>query len=82
MRFRNGLLVFLLIGRTAVTSEGSSTTFSSGPKQVMLLELYTSERCSSCPPTEKAFAQLLDHPRLWNQVVPVSFHMTYFDTSN
>lgn len=57
-------------------------TFSSGPARVTLLELYTSEGCSSCPPAEKAFAQLLNDPRLWKEVVPVSFHVTYFDTSD
>jgi hypothetical protein len=60
----------------------ANPTYSSGLARVTLLELYTSEGCSSCPPAEKSFAQLLDDSRLWKQIVPVSFHVTYFDTSS
>jgi hypothetical protein len=67
-------------GATALAVGGQ--VFSSGSARVTLLELYTSEGCSSCPPAEKAFAQWLDDPRLWKEVVPVSFHVTYFDTSD
>ena len=53
--------------------------FSSGPQRVSLLELYTSEGCSSCPPAEALFAGFRNDPRLWKEIVPVAFHVTYFD---
>jgi hypothetical protein len=44
-----------------------------------LLELYTSEGCSSCPPAEERFSSLKANPALWKEVVPVAFHVDYWD---
>lgn len=51
----------------------------SGESRVHLLELFTSEGCSSCPPAEKWLNGLKDDSRLWRQVVPVAFHVDYWD---
>lgn len=48
-------------------------------RQVTLLELYTSEGCSSCPPADRWLSKLRDDPRLWEQVVPIAFHVDYWD---
>ncbi len=53
--------------------------FHSGPEQVHLLELYTSEGCSSCPPAEERFSALERDPGLWKTLVPVAFHVDYWD---
>ncbi|MEO7796538.1 MAG: DUF1223 domain-containing protein [Opitutaceae bacterium] len=53
--------------------------FSSGPNRVSLIELYTSEGCSSCPPAERWVASLRDAPGLWRDFVPVAFHVNYWD---
>ena len=53
--------------------------FSSGQQQVALLELYTSEGCSSCPPAEAWFGGLLARPDLWLHIVPVVFHVDYWN---
>jgi hypothetical protein len=53
--------------------------FESGPKKVQLLELFTSEGCSSCPPAEASLGRLVDDPRLWQEFVPVAFHVDYWD---
>lgn len=53
--------------------------FQSGEEQVTLLELYTSEGCSSCPPAETWLGQLKDSAALWKSVVPVAFHVDYWD---
>lgn len=47
--------------------------------RVSLLELYTSEGCSSCPPAEDWMSSLVDDTRLWKTLVPVQFHVTYWD---
>jgi hypothetical protein len=52
---------------------------SSSTTQVSLLELYTSEGCSSCPPAEAWLSALKDDPRLWKTLVPVNFHVDYWD---
>jgi len=57
----------------------NTTHFRSGEQQVHLLELYTSEGCSSCPPAEAWLGNLLEHPDLWSRVVPVAFHVDYWN---
>jgi hypothetical protein len=57
----------------------TTTRFESGPSQVSLLELYTSEGCSSCPPAEAWLSTLSQQPELWKAVVPVAFHVDYWD---
>ncbi len=44
-----------------------------------LVELYTSEGCSSCPRAEAYLAGLIDSPGLWRDVVPVAFHVDLWD---
>ena len=51
----------------------------SSVEQVSLLELYTSEGCSSCPPADVWVSALKQDNRLWQQVVPVAFHVDYWD---
>lgn len=54
-------------------------TFSSGESQVELIELYTSEGCSSCPPADHWLGQLKKEPGLWRDFVPAAFHVGYWD---
>jgi hypothetical protein len=60
-------------------SAGDPVTFESGPKKVQLLELFTSEGCSSCPPAEASLSRLVNDSRLWREFVPVAFHVDYWD---
>jgi hypothetical protein len=41
----------------------------------VLVELFTSQGCSSCPSADAAFAGLLQRPDL----IPIAFHVTYWD---
>jgi hypothetical protein len=76
---------FLLAGAPAllasVTSMRGAEEFEirSGPERVSLLELYSSEGCSSCPPAEQWLGELRKDPRLWRSIVPVAFHVDYWD---
>jgi len=54
-------------------------TFESGDTQSSLIELFTSEGCSSCPPAEKWLSALKSSSDLWKKVVPVAFHVDYWD---
>jgi len=52
--------------------------------RVAMLELYTSEGCSSCPPAEKFLSELegmtiSDKGLSDEQLVPMAFHVTYWD---
>lgn len=48
----------------------------SGEKTVPLLELYTSEGCSSCPPADKWISKI-KHGK--SEVTPLAFHVDYWD---
>ena len=50
----------------------------SGPATAALVELYTSEGCSSCPPADRWLSQLKPAAEK-GTVVPVAFHVTYWD---
>ncbi|MDX1803352.1 MAG: DUF1223 domain-containing protein [Alcanivorax sp.] len=53
--------------------------FSSGPAQVPLIELYTSQGCSSCPPADRFLNQLKNQPGLFRTFIPLAFHVDYWD---
>lgn len=59
--------------------EAEPAVWRSGPDQVALLELYTSEGCSSCPPAERWLSGLTNSPALWREIVPIEFHVDYWD---
>lgn len=53
--------------------------FESGAAQTLMIELYTSQGCSSCPPAETLLNGFVDNPRLWSHFVPLAFHVDYWD---
>ena len=71
-------LVIIWLG--AVYIIGSEPkTFESGDTQNSLIELFTSEGCSSCPPAEKWLSGFKSNPDLWKKTVPVAFHVDYWN---
>jgi hypothetical protein len=56
-----------------------ATTFESGETHSTLIELFTSEGCSSCPSAEKWLSGLKSNQGLWKKIVPVAFHVDYWD---
>ncbi|MBL9200341.1 MAG: DUF1223 domain-containing protein [Opitutaceae bacterium] len=63
----------------AIASSAEERIFRSGPAQITLVELFTSEGCSSGPPAEEWLNMLKDAPGLWRDFVPVAFHVNYWD---
>ena len=54
-------------------------TASSPQTRVAVLELYTSEGCSSCPPADRFLSALKDAGISDKQLIPMAFHVTYWD---
>ena len=61
------------------SAAGSAAELQSGPAKVSLFELYTSEGCSSCPPADQFLSALRMRGDLWDKLVPVAFHVDYWD---
>ncbi len=70
------LLLILLIVPAA--GEAAQCTASSGAGTAALVELYTSEGCSSCPPADRWLATLASRYPGGN-VVPLALHVDYWD---
>jgi len=69
-----GLLLFL-----AQAVMATDVHLRSAESQTGLLELYTSEGCSSCPPADRWLSTLKARQDLWRRLVPVAFHVDYWD---
>jgi len=52
---------------------------SSGDKQTAVVELYTSEGCSSCPSADRWLSRLLEVPKDELDVLALAFHVDYWD---
>lgn len=62
-------------GATGAPSEATRCSARSGPAMTPVVELYTSEGCSSCPPADRWLGTLT--PR--RDVVALAFHVDYWD---
>ena len=67
----------LLLSSAAMAVECSAT---SGSARVALLELYTSEGCSSCPPADQWVSQLGAQGFNADRVIPLALHVDYWDS--
>jgi hypothetical protein len=73
------VISLLLLHSAANLMSAEPIQFQSSANHMLLLELYTSDGCSSCPPAEAWLARLKSDPRLWKDFVPVAFHVDYWD---
>ena len=73
------LAVVVWLASTSYVTSAEPIRLQSGPAATQLLELYSSEGCSSCPPAETWLSRLKTDPKLWKDFVPVAFHVDYWD---
>lgn len=76
---RSTALVLTLVLLQSTGALAGILALNSGPRQVTLLELYTSQGCSSCPPAERRLHEYLENEDLWSRIVPLAFHVDYWD---
>ena len=72
---RTAILVLALLSPLA-----GAVTYTSGVQQTPTIELFTSQGCSSCPPADRWLTRLLQRPGLWQEFVPLAFHVDYWDS--
>ena len=68
------LFAFSLINLAIQPAFAAECSAKSGAQTVPLLELYTSEGCSSCPPADKWMSGIKTE-----KVTPLAFHVDYWD---
>ena len=73
--YRYSLIVYVLLNSLSA----EPVRMESGINRNTLIELYTSEGCSSCPPAEKYLNKFRKNKDLWKTWVPVAFHVNYWD---
>jgi hypothetical protein len=69
------LAAAMLAIAVASFSPGSAVAEQPGGRPPVVVELFTSQGCSSCPPADEVLAELTTRP----DVLPLSFHVTYWD---
>ena len=73
------ILIVSVFIYSGIVSSADEVAFSSKENQTTMVELFTSQGCSSCPPAEQWLNSLKDKPSLWSQLVPIAFHVDYWD---
>jgi len=53
--------------------------YQSSEQKNQLIELYTSQGCSSCPPAEHLLTNLVDSEQLWQRYFPIALHVNYWN---
>jgi hypothetical protein len=73
-------LAILMVAVISICVVVAKTTESGTPRKAVVVELFTSEGCSSCPPADELLGHLNHDLAAKNiQVIPLGFHVDYWD---
>jgi hypothetical protein len=75
MNASSAALALLLAGPLAAAAPAPTCSAQSTERAPLVVELYTSEGCSSCPPADRWLSKLRDR----RDVLALGFHVNYWD---
>ncbi|WP_163834229.1 DUF1223 domain-containing protein [Spartinivicinus ruber] len=70
-------ILLVISGLASFTVVGQQFSHQGPPARIV--ELYTSEGCSSCPPADRSLSKLTKASGLWQEVIPLAFHVDYWN---
>ena len=71
------IIAIMLLQSLALQAE--ETRLRAGPLATTTIELFTSEGCSSCPPADAWLSSLKTSPKLFDEFIPLVFHVDYWN---
>lgn len=73
-------ILFIILAVPLVLSSCNAQTQATHFEPIAVVELFTSEGCSSCPPADKLLSKLaLTAEKSHQKIFPLSFHVDYWD---
>ena len=73
------VLLLLALAACINTAAANELLFESGHRKTVMVELFTSEGCNSCPPAEEMLNRYRHDAGLWKTFVPLAWHVDYWD---
>lgn len=83
MHIKIPLFIFTCLGALLIWNQSLQASIeehisAKSPENPVVIELFTSQSCSSCPPADRMLGELADKPG----VISLAFHVTYWDHLN
>lgn len=75
MHLNSSLALLAAVASAVMPAQAQNCSAKSSAQAVAVVELYTSEGCSSCPPADRWLSQLKNDP----SVIALAFHVDYWD---
>jgi len=75
--------LLLVIAAVAILVALTMTMHGAPPKlgpTPVIVELFTSQGCSSCPPADALIHDIANDPAMRGRVIPLAFHVDYWDS--